>query len=89
MREIKTYSKGAPFYNAFLRPYPILVADYFRIRRQPPLAPFNCNLIGALTTNYVKHIQTHAFWIGPPSTSAQNWRVAGLTTRAHRVYGMS
>ena len=24
MREIKTYSKGAPFYNAFLGRYPIL-----------------------------------------------------------------
>jgi hypothetical protein len=39
--------------------------------------------------SWVTHIQTHAFWIGPPSTSAQNWRVAGLTTRAHRVYGIS
>jgi len=26
--------------------------------------------------SWVTHIQTHAFWIGPPSTSAQNWRVA-------------
>jgi len=26
--------------------------------------------------SYVTHIHTHAFWIGPPSTSAQNWRVA-------------
>jgi hypothetical protein len=25
MRTIKTYFKGAPFYNAFLRPYPQIV----------------------------------------------------------------
>jgi hypothetical protein len=25
MREIKTYFKGAPFYNAFLRTYPVQV----------------------------------------------------------------
>jgi len=33
MREIKTYSKGAPFYNAFLRPYPAHVDDDFRFAR--------------------------------------------------------
>ena len=26
MRQIKTYFKGAPFYNAFLRTYPVQVA---------------------------------------------------------------
>jgi len=27
MRTIKTYSKGAPFYNAFIRHYPALPQD--------------------------------------------------------------
>ena len=35
----------------FLRPYPIWVADYFRIRPQPPMVPFNRNLIGGVSTN--------------------------------------
>ena len=35
----------------FLRPYPIWVADYFRIRPQPPMVPFNRNLKGGLPTN--------------------------------------
>jgi hypothetical protein len=32
---IKTYCKGAPFYNAFLRRYPVQVGevDNFRVRR--------------------------------------------------------
>jgi hypothetical protein len=34
MRTIKTYSKGAPFYNAFLRPYPVHVGDYLRFARE-------------------------------------------------------
>ena len=33
MRTIKTYFKGAPFYNAFLRPYPVKVGDYVRFSR--------------------------------------------------------
>jgi hypothetical protein len=33
MRTIKTYCKGAPFYNAFLRSYPVRVGDYLRFAR--------------------------------------------------------
>jgi hypothetical protein len=30
---VKTYFKGAPFYNAFIRTYPVQVGDYFRLVR--------------------------------------------------------
>ena len=41
MREIKTYFKGAPFYNAFIRPYPVvdLVSAVIEKAESQPSSP--------------------------------------------------
>jgi hypothetical protein len=50
-------------------PGDLVEAEYFRRPSHPR---------SGLQRVTVTYIQTHAFWIGPPSTSAQNWRVAGV-----------
>jgi hypothetical protein len=34
MREIKTHFQGAPFYNAFIRPYQVQAGDCFLVTRE-------------------------------------------------------
>jgi hypothetical protein len=40
MRTIKTYFKGAPFYNAFTRLYPVWIRNNFRFVRDTGVGPY-------------------------------------------------
>lgn len=39
MRETNTYTKAAPFYNSFIRPCPVQMADYFGLDRDSGTMP--------------------------------------------------